>query len=359
MLHQAFTLSVLSLCSLIAMPGLAQGHAGDVAIVVEDNAIITGMEDSQGAFARFRVFGSEFGEGDIFNFTDEPGFDAEPGTFTSGSQTGFNILAPLLAWNGNGFEPTGGETLTINFSALERTTGDGFVAGFGLTVPANGSWHRHLGFTLNADGEGERDPGVYLLELNLWNTAGLADSAPFWIVFNFEEDETVHDAAIEWLADSLRESEAATILSAIVTFGTHLGGTIADLIDSDDSLYRTRSKVGFSAIEPELMQLVIDMETEVESPAALDLTVESRINHPVGTATFRFRNWSTNAFETIATRAVGFTESIEIVKGIDAMNRVRTDDGRIELLIKHVVPAVFSALGFDSSFDHVELIVNE
>lgn len=352
------TCAFLGAALFSAVPAAGQ-HLGDVGLAVENQTILTGSFDDQSNFSPFRVFGSEFGEGGIFNFTDEPGFDAEAGTFTPGSQTGFNILAPLLVWNGSGFEPTGGETLTINFSSLVRTTGSGFVSGFGLTVPSNGSWHRHLGFTLNADGQGVRDPGIYLLELELWNTDGLTNSEPFWIVFNFQQDEAVHDAAIDWLVDSLSESEPATIVSAMVIFGSHLGGTIADLTESDNSFYRTRSKPGFSAIEPELMQLVIGLETSTGSPATFDLTVESRINNPNGTATFRLRNWQTNLFETVAIRPVGFTESTEFIEAIDATGHVRAADGRIDLLIKHVVPAVFSAIGFDSSFDQVELVVND
>lgn len=351
------TASLVSFSTLTSFSALAQDHAGDVGIEVDNNTIITGLEDPNGTFAPFRVFGSEFGEGGIFNFTDEPGFDGEAGTFTPGTQTGFNILAPLFVWNGNGFEPTGGETLTINFSSLVRTTDSGFVAGFGLTVPANGSWHRHLGFTLNADGQGVRDPGIYLLELELWNNGGLTNSEPFWIVFNFQEDDAVHDAAIDWLVDSLSESTIAPITQVAVTFGSHLGGTVNDLLVSDNAYYRTRSSFGFSALEPELMQLMIWFESPNAQPSSLDLIVESRMNHPNGTATFRLRNWQTNAYQNVAMRAIGLTETTETVEGIDPTNRIRASDGRIDLQIKHIVPAAFSAMGFDSSFDLVEIVV--
>lgn len=197
----------LSAASLLMLPVAAQ-HAGDIALELDASLrIITGSEGA--GFFPQRAFGSEFGEG-LFNFTDEPGFEAENGVFAPNVLVGFNIRTALGVWNGNGFD-TALETLTINFGALERTTGAGFVEGFGLSTNAGGGYHRHFGFTLN--GVTPQDSGVFLLELELWSDQpGVLTSLPFWIVFNFNESEAVHDLALDWVNANLVPAPGALLL---------------------------------------------------------------------------------------------------------------------------------------------------
>ena len=189
-------------------------HEGDVALTVSGNTIFTGEFEDDGSFHELRVFGSDFpGSGANFNFTDEPGFDNEPGTFPANSMVGFNILDSLSIWNGNGFDaldPNTEETMTLNNGALTAETDTGFVPGFGLSVSGDGSWHRHIGFTLN--NVTAQDSGVYLLNLELWHDGGIDNSDSFWIVFNLNEDETVHDAAIDWVGANLVPAPGALAL---------------------------------------------------------------------------------------------------------------------------------------------------
>jgi hypothetical protein len=85
------------------------------------------------------------------------------------------------------------------------------------------------------------------------------------------------------------------------------------------------------------------------------LTLEGRINQPGGTVRVRFRNWNTNAFVQIHQYPIGVTEAVEVIAGIDATNRVRASDGRIEVSLRHSVFATFSVLGFDSYTDQVAI----
>lgn len=191
--------SALSIGSQPALAG-GGGHAGDILLQLDgDSRIVTGSETDN--FAPNRVFSGEFGDTGVFNFTTNPGFDAEDGAFPASTLLGFNILDALRVWNGDGFD-LAAETLTISFGSLQRTTSTGFVAGFGLLTSGQGGWHRHLGFTLN--GVTENDAGVYLLQLDLWHeSAAIQNSRPFWIVFNFNENEVEHEAAIEWARANL------------------------------------------------------------------------------------------------------------------------------------------------------------
>lgn len=155
------------------------------------------------------------------------------------------------------------------------------------------------------------------------------------------------------------ESIPATLTDVTLAYGTPLGGGLPELEESDDAFYRARSRVGLSAFEPNLVEVLVGAATAADQPATLSLAIEARINNPGGTARVRLRNWATNGFQQVDAYPIGFAEELRTVTGIDATDRVRASDGRIETSIKHVVVATFSALGFDSSIDFVGVEVQE
>jgi len=167
-----------------------------------------------------RVFGAEFGK-IIPDYTDEPGFEGT--NLPAGAGIGFNVLAQLGAWNGGGFEPAD-ETITIavdigNPGLPSITTGTGFVAGFDFAVAdLSGVFHQHLDFLLNAAGEGPAPAdGVYLLTLELTSgNTGSLPSRPFWIVFNQNSDEEMHDAAIDWVNEHLVPAPGVGAAAAVI-----------------------------------------------------------------------------------------------------------------------------------------------
>jgi len=266
--------SAFLLISVPAVPAFAQ-HAGDIFLVVEDNAIVTGLHDGN-TFMPDRVFAAKFGDTGFPGFTSNPGFDSFPGTFEPGSMTGFNVLDRVLFWNGGDFEPTGGETFTVSFGPLEVTTGDGPVDGFGIVVPNNGAWHRHLGFSINDDGGGNTDDGVYLLELELWNDAGgIGNADPFFIVFDQNADQAEFDAALQFVEDMIGGSEetvcpdAATIVRGIPT-----SGGIENLCNSDDS-YWSFQPDAFAATLVAPINVELHGITTILEPAEIRIRAEA------------------------------------------------------------------------------------
>lgn len=211
---------LLSSCWIVAAsnaaPALAQ-HAGDIWLEVIENRIVTGLIDEDEVPAvvtsDVRVFGSEFGEV-LPNWTDEPGFDNEPGVFLFGSAIGFNIRAALRSWNGSDFSTIPAERIAVDFATapgpvLTPLT-DVLTPGFTIPVDSDNTWHRHLEFELQSPAS----PGIYLLELELFSTdPAILASLPFWIVFNQGLDEQEHDAAIEWVVQNLVPSPPAAVLA--------------------------------------------------------------------------------------------------------------------------------------------------
>ena len=179
-------------------------HVGDVVPIIENGQIVTGLALKSGdVTSPVFVFASVFGDSGFPGFTDEPGFDAPPGTFPPGSSVGFNVLDGWKVWNGDGLDPTD-QTLTISFLSLAVVVADEPVDGFSLAVQPNGAWHRHLNFVINGI-EGDAPlPGIYLLALELYNTEEtIKASDPFWFVFNNEMPEADHQAAIDWVNANL------------------------------------------------------------------------------------------------------------------------------------------------------------
>jgi hypothetical protein len=189
--------TLFALILLSTSPAYAQLHGGDIELQVTSGKIVS---DAQ-------VYSAEFGE-IIPNEVDEPGFDSQPATFPIGSSVGFSILDSLRVWDGTDFDAIPAETLSIRFgSSLGPITTPSIpnnVDGFNLNVASDGSWHRHFDFLLNAPAS----TGIYLLQLQLDSSAAaIAASDPFFIVFNQNDSEFNHDAAIAFAEGMLTVHE--------------------------------------------------------------------------------------------------------------------------------------------------------
>ncbi len=190
------------LASIIALPAMAQ-HA-DILITVDSGALqVAAIDKETGTITPTNVFAADLGETGIPHYIDEPGLDAEAGTLPPGSTLGFTIVGPLLRWDGASFVPTSalgcedGETMTIQYVTLLRTTSCTDVAGFNLAVQSDGGFHKHYVFGVQPGSDGQIDSDVYALQFTLRSSdPSIADSAPVWIVFNDGMTEAEHDAAI-------------------------------------------------------------------------------------------------------------------------------------------------------------------
>lgn len=147
----------------------------------------------------FRVFEGDIDEGQ----TDDPGFNNDEFLGTGdvpaqGSILAFNVLGPLVFWDGDSFEDAGLASLTIldaSFNALNPDSSDistitgttvSDIADFNIptnyigTADASGEIHQHIDFILT-DG----DIGAYGIMMSLTtDEAGIDDSAMFGLFFN-------------------------------------------------------------------------------------------------------------------------------------------------------------------------------
>ncbi len=144
-----------------------------------------------------------------------------------------------------------------------------------------------------------------------------------------------------------------------VFFGQWMSGGLEQLIASDDDALRARSRFGFTALTPNMIDLRIAAQSANVHATAVNVHIEFHINHPLGVASVRLRNWHSQQFELVHSYLVGVPESSEFIKGINAGAHVRADDGRIELSHRTVVLAVFTAAGFDAYYDQIEITLGD
>ena len=213
----------------VATAASAQYHAGDIGLLVPAERIETGaFEPSTGELAPIRVFGGTFGDSGFTGFTANPGFDGPAGTFVAGTRVGFDAVAGLRRFTGDGLEIADDAQLRVSFLTLSRTLGAEPIAGFDLAVQSNGGFHRHLNFTLEGVGAPLPPPGVYVVEFELYSTdAAVARSEPFFIAFDFEAGEAARQQAIDWIVANLLAPPCPGDLDGD---GTISGGDLAVLL---------------------------------------------------------------------------------------------------------------------------------
>jgi hypothetical protein len=251
------TLAGAIVMTTVVSAGATAQHEGDIFLDVVDGRLATGgVAEGGGVEVPLYLFGARFGDSGCPPFTEAPGFDTLPGTFTFGTRIGWNALSGFRVWNGAGFEATGGETLEVSFISQSVFVEDEPIEGFSLAVQSDGGFHKHLSFCMNGCPAGcappdDADTGIYLLHLELYSTdPAVETSAPFYLVFNYEDDEATLAEAVAWLEDELfgvcpwdvtgdDTVDVADLVALLGEWGPEGGGGPADfngdgIVDSRD-----------------------------------------------------------------------------------------------------------------------------
>ena len=142
-----------------------------------------------------------------------------------------------------------------------------------------------------------------------------------------------------------------------VVHGSHLGGGIAELSDSDDDEWTGRSAFGFSALEANMHRVNVDFDTTVTSPSNMVITVESRLNNPGGTARMRMLRWFDGQFVEEDMWAIGTTDVVHNTNVSNPGVYINASD-RLRMQLQYTVVATFSAVGFDVIIDQTEIDLN-
>jgi hypothetical protein len=213
---RSFAVGACAGAALCASAG-AQLHFGDIIIEVDAGApggsrVVTGTVDpDSGGVLPECVFPSIITAGD---FALNPGFDSGLGVFPSSADLGFSIRRALRVWEGGTFDAIPDEWIDVTLGPIGPvSTPAADPASPILAIPngvsVDGEFHVHYKFTLKAPlgplGEiVPPDPGVYLLELELWIDPAIHQpSQPFWILFDHDEAPEALPEALEWVRANL------------------------------------------------------------------------------------------------------------------------------------------------------------
>ena len=125
-------------------------------------------------------------------------------------------------------------------------------------------------------------------------------------------------------------SETIVPAAFTVSRGIQIGGSLADALESDDS--RLRFNPGFTINETEApVWLIFDAALASDSPASLEIAVESQAGTPGLTATFEAFNWNSSAYEIVDATAASFNTdavvSVDLSSGIS--NYVQSGSGAV------------------------------
>ena len=146
------------------------------------------------------------------NGTDDPGFQAEAGTFNSGGILNFRAVGGLQFWDGSAWVNTvvDEERILIEDALSNLTTIDSAgvsnAEGAIDQIAGDGSVHQHVDFSIdNALGGGTVAPGVYMIELAFYLTDGVSGpivhtlSETVFIAFNYQLSVSEFDEAVNQL----------------------------------------------------------------------------------------------------------------------------------------------------------------
>ena len=156
---------------------------------------------------------------------------------------------------------------------------------------------------------------------------------------------------------AVAQREETILFSVQIVAGEYVSGTLASFFESDNDYGRIRSVFGFLSSEPNVNRVQFAAATSVVSPTTVDVTIESKLNNPGGTATVRAYNFTTGAFETISTYNMTTTDQTVNIPIGSAATYIEPDLGTMGIDAKHIVVATFSLSGFISSYDLVEFTV--
>ena len=183
-----FVVGHMALAAFLCLPNsvLAQ-HAGDIdlEVPVPGGRIVTAGGDYPGTYAG-RVFEGIMPSSGVRE-TNSPGFDSANGTFPANAPIRFDFVKQLLYWNGTELTtPT--SSLTVSYGSSKTATIGGNdtagLSGFLIdTADANGSFHKHMWFSLPTDAAA----GLYGVVLTMGpgvGATGFTTSDSFLVAFS-------------------------------------------------------------------------------------------------------------------------------------------------------------------------------
>ncbi|HMP79218.1 MAG TPA: hypothetical protein PKD54_07180 [Pirellulaceae bacterium] len=189
----------LAMLLLPATDARAQ-HAGDVEFAYESGEIV--IENGERGRLDARIyFAGTFGVGGpLDRYTDDPGFESHD-PIGAGDRIDFEVLLSRFGTFLTVFDPLSNSVLGAHPYPLNVYKGASSVnvtaasGGIGLVGFARGSgmFHEHINFQLS----GSAPAGAYGLLMRLkTDAAGIADSEPFWLIFNYDLSPGVFEQGV-------------------------------------------------------------------------------------------------------------------------------------------------------------------
>lgn len=216
-----FGLAAFVLAAVIVSPAaLADGDDIQVSLVqgeLRTGAVVGEPPNQNFGDVEQRVFGANLEFNAITSDVriDEPGY-ASRDPLLLGQSIQFNIRKALRRWDGSAFVSTTSTMATglpdLGQPFINTPATDTQVAGYSWLL----SDDFHFEWLLNS-ATASTGQGIYLAELEL--TTGPLTSRPYWIAFNYGLTEAEHDAAIDWVQQTLVPAPGTAGIAGLMLLG--------------------------------------------------------------------------------------------------------------------------------------------
>jgi len=137
--------------------------------------------------------------------------------------------------------------------------------------------------------------------------------------------------------------------------GTLLSGVQDDLYEEDDRALALRSEFGFSALEPNVVEIAAEFHGEDDPRAAIDILLRARLNQVGGVVKLRVYDFSSSLWQQVGEFALGRDELDLAINDLPAVNRIDEPAAKVWVDVRFSMIATFSASGFRAYPDKFEV----
>lgn len=135
-----------------------------------------------------------------------------------------------------------------------------------------------------------------------------------------------------------------------LTFGTHVSGGLYEARAVDEQFHRARSRFGFTALEPNLIEWHAELVLDADEGEFLDIRFAASSDTPNTRAKVRLLREATQTYAQIAEVVLGSSVIDAVVPVEDAAEFIDAE-GRVRVSVRSSVLATFTALGFTQRVD--------
>jgi subtilisin family serine protease len=173
---------------------------------------------------------------------------------------------------------------------------------------------------------------------------------------SYASDQQLGAGRIDTLAALDAPVDTAFLTGYDVAVGTYIEGDLDSLDDNDNDGLRVRSGFGRAFTERHKSDVVFEGVVFPPDVARVELEIEQRVNQPAGVARVFVWRWASESWVQVFSRAIGSNDVFNLIN-IPNHQQYLDADGRMRIMVRHIVYSPMFAFNFVSRYDIVKIEV--